>query len=68
MGADVTILDVNVRRLNYLEEIFGSRIKTRFSDAEAIDELIVDADLVIGAVLIAGRRHHNSSIRDILPE
>lgn len=56
MGADVTILDVNVRRLNYLEEIFGSRIKTRFSDAEAIDELIVDADLVIGAVLIAGAK------------
>ena len=56
MGADVTILDVNVRRLNHLEEVFGSRLKTRFSDSEAIDELIVDADLVIGAVLIAGAK------------
>ena len=56
MGADVTILDVNIRRLNYLEEVFGSRLKTRFSDAEAIDELVVDADLVIGAVLIAGAK------------
>ena len=56
MGADVTILDVNLRRLNYLEEVFGSRLKTRFSDGEAIEELIEDADLVIGAVLIAGAK------------
>lgn len=56
MGADVTILDVNIRRLNYLEEVFGSRLKTRFSDAESIDELVPDADLVIGAVLIAGAK------------
>ena len=56
MGADVTILDVNIRRLNHLEEVFGSRLKTRFSDEEAINELVVDADLVIGAVLIAGAK------------
>ena len=52
----MTILDVNLRRLNYLEEVFGSRLKTRFSDGEAIEELIEDADLVIGAVLIAGAK------------
>ena len=66
MGADVTILDVNIRRLNYLEEVFGSRLKTRFSDAEAIDELVVDADLVIGAVLIAGAKAPQLINRDHL--
>ena len=66
MGSDVTILDVNIRRLSYLEEVFGSRLKTRFSDAEAIDELIVDADLVIGAVLIAGAKAPKLITRDHL--
>jgi len=54
MGADVTILDRSVPRLRQLDAIYGGRIHTIYSTKDAIDRLIPDADLVIGAVLIAG--------------
>ena len=52
----VTILDVNLTRLRYLDDVFGPALKTRYSEAVAIDELARDADLVIGAVLIPGKQ------------
>ncbi|WP_426350019.1 alanine dehydrogenase [Alloiococcus sp. CFN-8] len=55
MGADVTILDINLERLAYLDDIFGSRIQTLFSTEDNIINSLVDADLVIGAVLIPGK-------------
>ncbi|MCI0507536.1 MAG: alanine dehydrogenase [Gammaproteobacteria bacterium] len=54
--ANVTILDTNINRLRYLDDVMGPAIKTRFSDAYAIDELTASADLVIGAVLIPGKQ------------
>jgi alanine dehydrogenase len=54
LGADVTILDRSVPRLRQLDAIYGGRIRTVYSTKDAIDKLIPDADLVIGAVLIAG--------------
>jgi alanine dehydrogenase len=54
LRADVTVVDRSVKRLRELSAIFGSRLKTVYSTAQAIDELVRDADLVIGAVLIAG--------------
>ncbi len=54
LGADVTIVDRSVKRLRELSALFGNRLKTLYSTAHAIEELIRDADLVIGAVLIAG--------------
>ncbi len=54
LGADVTILDRSVPRLRQLDAIYGGRIRTVYSTKDAIDRLIPDADLVIGAVLIAG--------------
>ncbi len=56
MGAQVTILDVNVDRLSYLETIFGSRVTYLYSNAHNIENSVRTADLVIGAVLILGKR------------
>ena len=56
MGANVTILDTNIDRLRYLDDVMGPAIKTRFSDSYAIEELTSSADLVIGAVLIPGKQ------------
>jgi alanine dehydrogenase len=54
LRADVTVVERSVRRLRELSAIFGSQLKTVYSTAHAIEELVKDADLVIGAVLIAG--------------
>lgn len=54
--ADVAILDVNVDRLRYLEDIMPANVDTLFSDRHTIREQLRMADLVIGAVLIEGAR------------
>jgi alanine dehydrogenase len=54
LGAEVTILDRSITRLRQLNDIFGSRINTQYSTKDAIDSLVIESDLVIGAVLIAG--------------
>ncbi|MDD5330766.1 MAG: alanine dehydrogenase [Sulfuricella sp.] len=56
LGAEVTLLDVSLPRLRHLEDVFGARLKTRFAEAHAVAELTADADLVVGAVLVAGKR------------
>jgi alanine dehydrogenase len=52
--ADIAILDVNVDRLRYLEDIMPANVNTLFSDRHNIREQLMQADLVIGAVLIPG--------------
>ncbi len=54
IGAEVTILDLSARRLEYLDDIFGSAITTLYSNEINIEESVAEADLVIGAVLIPG--------------
>ncbi len=54
MGADVTVLDRSLPRLRYLDDTFGGLFRNRYSSGAATKELISDADLVIGAVLIPG--------------
>ncbi len=54
MGANVTLLDRSLPRLRYLEEVFGGRITVAYSTQDLIASEIVDADLVVGAVLIPG--------------
>jgi alanine dehydrogenase len=54
MGADVAIIDLNIDRLSYLDDIFGSRIQTIYSTEGALRKALSQADLVIGAVLIPG--------------
>lgn len=54
--ADVSILDINVDRLRYLEDIMPPNVNTVFSDRHSIRDRLALADLVIGAVLIEGAR------------
>lgn len=56
LGANVTILDVNIDRLRQLDDLFGGRLKTLASNSYNIAEAVKNADLVIGAVLIPGAR------------
>lgn len=56
MRADVTVLDVSLPRLRELDAAFGGRIRTLASSAYAIERELLDADLVIGAVLVPGAR------------
>lgn len=68
MGAQVQILDVNVERLAYLETLFGSRVALRYSNAATIAEVVPQADLLIGAVLILGRRAPTLVDRDLVAQ
>ena len=54
MRADVTVVDRSVDRLRELSSTFGPSLRTAYSTSETIERLVQDADLVIGAVLIAG--------------
>lgn len=54
LGADVTILDRSLPRLRQLDTEFAGRVKCVYSSSEAIEQLALEADLVIGAVLIPG--------------
>lgn len=56
MRADVTVVDLNQKRLGEIDQIFNGTIKTLMSSAHAIEEEALQADLVIGAVLIHGAR------------
>jgi alanine dehydrogenase len=54
MGAEVTVLDRSLPRLRELDDLWGGRVHTVYSTRDEIDRLVTDADLVVGAVLIAG--------------
>ncbi len=55
IGANVTILDINLKRLEELDLLFGSSIQTLYSNDTNIEKAVKNADLVIGAVLIPGK-------------
>ena len=54
LGARVTVIDKSVDRLRQLDLVFGNRISTVYSTAHNIEEAVLDADLVVGGVLIPG--------------
>lgn len=56
LGARVTILDKNPHRLEALDELYGNRIQTLYSTPAAVLALLPSADVVVGAVLIAGAK------------
>jgi alanine dehydrogenase len=56
LGADVSILDVNLDRLRAVDDLFHGRVITVMSNSFNIDQVLRRADLLIGAVLIAGAR------------
>ena len=56
MGARVQIIDINVERLRYLENLFGSRVELLYSSSATIGTVVPKADLLIGAVLVVGKK------------
>jgi alanine dehydrogenase len=66
LGANVTVLDKNLERLRYLDDIFGAKIKTLVSNPFTVKEAIEHADLVIGGVLIPGASAPMLVTRDML--
>jgi alanine dehydrogenase len=68
LGAHVTILDINMKRLRYVNDIMPSHVVTEFSSEYTIRKHIKDHDLIIGAVLIPGAKAPNLITRDMLKE
>ncbi|ELR99513.1 alanine dehydrogenase [Gloeocapsa sp. PCC 73106] len=68
MGAKVAILDINVDRLAYLETLFGSRVELLYSSSSQVEAIVPQADLLIGAVLILGRRAPILVNRDLVKQ
>ncbi|TFG62961.1 MAG: alanine dehydrogenase [Spirochaetales bacterium] len=56
MGAEVTILDINAKRLEYLDDIFSTRITTLYNTDYNLEKVLSQSDLVIGAVLLPGAK------------
>lgn len=56
LGANVTVIDLNAKRLAYLDDIFGGRIQTLLSNPYNIARAVKNADLVVGCVLIPGAK------------
>lgn len=67
MGANVTILDMNIDRLRYLSEIMPANCTALMSSPALIRELVQSADMVVGAVLVAGAKAPKLITRDMLP-
>jgi alanine dehydrogenase len=54
LGADVTVLDRSLPRLRQLDELFGARVRTQYATLDATEAAVLEADLVVGAVLVPG--------------
>lgn len=65
-GATVYVLDINLDRLRYIDDVMPPNVHTVYSDPHAIRDLIPQADLVVGAVLIPGGRAPNLIRREML--
>ena len=66
MGADVTILDRSIRRMQQLDDIFKGSVKTVYSTQDAVEEYVLGADLTVGAVLIPGAAAPKLVTRDMI--
>jgi alanine dehydrogenase len=66
MGADVTIMDVNLTRLRYLDDVMPKNVHTMVSNEYSLRELVKDHDLIIGGVLIPGAKAPKLITRDML--
>ena len=66
LGANVTILDINLNRLRYLADVMPANVTTQFSNKHAITELLPSADLVIGATYVVGLKASHLVTKDML--
>ncbi|WP_445586791.1 alanine dehydrogenase [Sunxiuqinia sp. A32] len=67
LGADVTIMDVSLKRLRYLDDIMPANVKTMMSNDYNIRDMVTTHDVIIGAVLIPGAKAPKLITRDMLP-
>jgi alanine dehydrogenase len=68
MGANVTVMDVNMDRMRYIDDLWGNRVRTLYSNRHNIEEAVYAADLVIGAVLLPGARAPWLVTADMIPK
>jgi len=68
LGAIVTIMDINLDRLRYLNDVMPANVVTRFSNELNIRDLLPTQDLIIGAVLIPGAKAPNLITKDMLKD
>ncbi len=68
LGAEVTIMDVSLKRLRYLSDIMPANVTTMMSNEYNIRKLIKDHDLIVGAVLIPGAKAPSLITKDMLKE
>lgn len=66
MGADVTIMDVNLHRLRYLDDVMPKNVNTLMSSDYVLREVVKTTDLIVGAVLIPGAKAPKLVTRDML--
>lgn len=66
LGAEVTVLDINIDRLNYLDDVFAGRISLLYSNSAHLDHVLRESDLIVGAVLIPGAKAPHLIRRDDL--
>lgn len=68
LGADVTIMDLNLNRLRYLDDVMPQNVHTMMSNEYNIREMIKEVDLIVGAVLIPGAKAPKLITKDMLKE
>lgn len=66
MGASVTILDIDLNKLRYLKDIFDNNLTALVSNSSNIESAVINADLVVGAVLISGARAPRLVTKDMI--
>ena len=66
LGADVTVLDINIERLHYLNDVMADNVSTMYSSFEAIETLLPQCDIVVGTVLVTGAKAPKLITRDML--
>jgi alanine dehydrogenase len=66
IGAEVTLLERNPDRLQAFDDLYQGRLKTRYSNPANLEECLLDADLVVGAVYLHGRRAPRLISRDLV--
>ncbi len=66
LGAEVTVLDLNLERFRYLDDLFGGRVRTLMSNSYNIETTLREADLLVGAVHLPGARTPRIVTRDML--
>ncbi len=68
LGADVTILDISLARLRYLADVMPANVSLIYSSQHTIEKLAKESDLIVGAVLIPGRKAPNLITKEMLKD